>query len=315
LVLEFSNFMRGVGLIPGDVVADARWHRCPTEAHPRKRNGSWKLSYDGRIGWAMNWEFMSDVATWRPEREAFQAPVDQTTIARKRSADRRALIRATSEAREFYRCCDALTGGHPYLADHKLDMTGCRNLRVDVAGWLVVPVMMEQNVISVQRISPEGNKKFWPGASVKGGSYVINRPQATVTVLCEGLATGLAIFAAAPLARVIVAFNAGNLSRVQIPRLGLAVIAADNDHATADRLGRNPGIDAATAAADAFGCGIAVPTGITGSDWSDYRIEKYAERVKSLPARSFKTEGAIRREVDAEIALIIQRNARFVRSH
>ena len=41
--------------------------------------------------------------------------------------------------------------------------------------------------------------------------------------------------------------------------VGLAVVAADNDQGTEVRIGTNPGIDAAQAAADAAGAGVAVP--------------------------------------------------------
>ena len=135
-----------------------------------------------------------------------------------------------------------------------------------------------------------------------------------MTVLCEGLATGLAIFAAVPTARVVVAFNAGNLVRVAeaLPRRGMAVVAADNDLATEARSGINPGVKAAHEAATVLGCGIAVPTCIVGTDWLDYRNEKIEER-KQVVRRGRVSESSIRKAVDAEISAAMLRGAALLR--
>lgn len=306
--MNFAEFMRAFGLLPRDIVPDGRWRRCPTEAHPKKLNGTYKLAPDGRAGWCQNWETSADPEMWRPEGDEPNR-IDFDALERRKAEARRDLIRATTEAREFYAGCKPLIGGHPYLEAHGLDMTGCRGLRIDTRGWLVVPVMIGRSLSSVQRISPEGDKKFWPGASVKGAAYCVNRPGASITVLCEGLATGLAIFACAPLSRVLVAFNAGNLPRVSAPS-GFVVVAADNDHETEERIGRNPGVKAAQEAADAIGCGVAVPMGIAGTDWADWRMEMTAKRIAD---RHRVRLADIRRSVDAEIAAAMSRNARFLR--
>lgn len=305
---EFSAFLCAAGLIPGDVVPDGMWRRCATEAHPRKKNGSYKLATDGLIGWCQNFEAHSEPLTWRSDRKSDIPRIDHAAIARRRAAARRALVEATKSARQFYVDCKPLRGGHPYLTSHKLSMAGCFGLKIDLNGWLVIPMLIGRELASVQRISPEGEKKFWYGASVKGASYAIDRQGASVTVLCEGFATGAAIFAAAPLTRIVVAFNAGNLPNVQIGA-GMAVVAADNDHETEARLGRNPGVVAAQQAADALGCGVAIPTGITGTDWSDFRQEVVAERLANKSRK--QRESDIRRAVDAEIAAAMMRSAKF----
>lgn len=305
---DFASFLRSADLIPGEVVADGKWYRCPTEAHPRKKNGSYKLAQDGMVGWCQNFEIHGEPLTWRPEADAQRGTFDREAFARRKAAERKALIEATHAAQRFYLDCQPLRGGHPYLTSHGLTMAGCFGLKVDREGWLVIPMLVGASIISVQRISPEGEKKFWYGASVKGGSYTINRPGASLSVLCEGFATGAAIFDAAPLTRVVVGFNAGNLPNVSLPR-GLAVVAADNDHETEARIGRNPGVLAAQQAGEALGCGVAIPSGIVGTDWADYRQEIVARR---LAARKIgQREGEIRRAVDAEIAATMMRHAQY----
>lgn len=308
---DFASFLHAIGLLPKDVVPDGRWHRCPTADKPRAKNGSFKLAVDGLIGWAMDFAVHTEPLTWRPDKEYVAPRIDGAAIARKRAAERKALLEATRAAQKFYLECRPLRGGHPYLVDHGLTMTGCFGLKLDREGWLVIPVLLDGALISVQRISPAGEKRFWYGASVKGGSYPIERAGASLTVLCEGFATGAAIFAAAPLTRVVVCFNAGNLGEVPQPRRGMVVVAADNDHATEKRIGRNPGLEAARAAADALGCGVAVPMGIIGTDWSDYMRERLAALLENCGRRR---ESDIRRAVDAEIAAAMMRHARFMRS-
>lgn len=307
-MIEFANFVRDAGLLPREIIADNRWRRCPTEAHPRSRNGSYKLLDSGTLGFAQNWEIHSEPLMWKADRESFTPVLIDTS---KRLADeRQAMIKATRAAREFYAKCPRLTGEHSYLKSHSLSMVGCFGLRVDSDGWLVVPVMLGKSIISLQRISPDGDKKFWFGASVKGGYYLIDRSTAVLTVICEGLATGLAIYSATPTSRVYVGFNAGNMAKLKIQVTGLAVCAGDNDHETQARIGRNPGADAAMAAANVFGCGFVMPTGIVGTDWCDYRMERVA---KLWSERDNAREGELRRGVDGEIAAAMMRNAVFVR--
>ena len=307
---SFEAFLLSLGLIPrGPVVPSGRWVRCPTESHPRKKNGSYKLSEDGMVGFAQDFASMTSPAIWRREGES-TAPHFVAAELRRVNADARARqVRATQAAREYHSECNPLFGGHPYLEAHGLDASGCYGLRVDRDGWLVVPMFRDRNLMSVQRISPEGVKRFWKDAPVSGASYVIDRQHASITVLCEGLATGLAIFNAAPLVRCIVAFNSGNLSRVSVPYAGMLTIAADNDWETEGRIGTNPGVLAAQEAAEAHGGGIAVPVGILGTDWCDYRVQKTAERIETK--RLHQTRGDMRRAVDAEIADAMARAAKF----
>lgn len=308
---SFERFLESLGLHPREIIP-GRWMRCPTENHPRKRNGSFKLAEDGQIGWAMDFAIHTEPVIWRPER--YDAPnVDRRALTRRRIKERRALIMAIHSARAFYESCELLRKSHPYLEAKGLSMEGCFGLKRDPkSGALVVPMLIEGELASVQAIAADGDKRFWPGARTKGAQYRIDRPHAPLTVLCEGLATGLTLFSAVPTARVVVAFNAGNLAPVASTiGHGLHVVAADNDHATARRIGVNPGVKAATEAADVLGCGVAVPE-CSGTDWNDYFGERLvllreAERGK----RRAKSSAQIVQEVNAEIRAAVMRQARW----
>jgi putative DNA primase/helicase len=177
-------------------------------------------------------------------------------------------------ARAFWQRARPLNRLHPYVDRKGLAALGCAGLRQH-DGLLVVPVWHGQWLISVQTITPDGEKRFWPGAPVKAGAYVIERQRAAVTAVVEGLATGLAVFQAVRQARVIVAFDAGNLLPVvdRIRPSGSVVLCADNDWGTQAKRGVNPGIDKARNAAQLIGAGVAWPDGIEGTDFADYLKE------------------------------------------
>jgi putative DNA primase/helicase len=307
----FADAVHAHGLRPrGGITADGRWHRCSTESHPRRRNGSYKLAIDGRIGWFQDFARDAEPVTWRPDVQTKAEPYDPSWIKEAQRKAAAELRQATEEARAFYDACKPLVGGHAYLASHGLDMRGAFGLRVDAKGWLVVPAHRDGKIATVQRISPDGDKRFWPGASVKGAVYVVGA--GTLTVVCEGLATGLACYAALqPSARIVVAFNSGNLSKVSpvVVGDGLAVIASDNDWETQQRLGSNPGVVAAQAAADALKCGVAIPEGIEGTDFCDMRRELLQQRMDKRGAKERVPD--IARAVDADLAMRIRRGAVF----
>lgn len=311
---SFEHFLLSLGLRPREIVP-GRWVRCPTETHPRSRNGSYKLADDGQIGWAMDFAVHSEPVTWRPEQQSRPVQIDRRELARRRAAERRARQQAAQEARDYYAACEPLRGAHPYLEAKGLSMEGCRGLKRDPhSGVLVIPMFRNGGLASVQTIADDGSKRFWAGASTKGASYQINRPGAALSILCEGLATGLSLFAAVPHARVVVAFNAGNMATVA-PEIGLGmcVVAADNDHRTAERLGRNPGVQAATEAAEILGCGVAIPE-CAGADWNDYYSERLAELLAAeATSRRPRSEAQLAREIHAEIRAAVMRQARLRR--
>jgi putative DNA primase/helicase len=310
-MMDFTAFLRDLGLQPGAIVPDGKVRRCRTDDKPRHRNGAYWLAPEGNFGWAQNWAIHQAPVLWRASGDVVVPEFDPAAHRRRNQEARAARQRAIDAARKFYASCSPLLGGHEYLHAKDLDMTGCRGLKVDRDGWLVIPMTRRGEIMSVQRIAPDGTKRFWPGAPTSGASYWIERQRATLTVLAEGLATGLAIFAAVPFARVVVAFNAGNLPRIagEMPRRGLVCVAADNDHATEQRIGENPGIVYATEAADLLGCGVAVPEKISGTDWLDLRIQRTLERVD----RGVR-EGIARREADGEITRAMMRAAKMARA-
>jgi len=270
----FAQALQAHGLLPGRVVADGRLRRCATRDKPRGRNGAYVLHPQG-YGFFMNWALDAGMHHWRGGTADSGTSAAQVLRQQQRKSEFVVRQRAARQAvQAAWRAAAPLRGPHPYLAAKGLDMAGCTALRVD-GGNLLVPMMWGRHIASIQTITPQGQKRFFAGAAMRGCCLVLNRPRAAVALLCEGLATGLALLQSVVQARVLVCFAAGNLPLVA-QRLhaagqlrGNVLVCADNDHATQARTGRNPGLEKAREAADLIGAGLAMPEGIQGTDWAD----------------------------------------------
>lgn len=280
--MSFEQALAASGLRPRVVIADGRWRRCATDDKPRKKNGAYVLHPDGR-GYFKNWATDLDLNKWEEAGAQRATQIDPAVVQRRREEERAYRIKAMAGARARWAESRPMRGLHPYLEAKGLTAAGCSGLRV-WRGLLVVPVYFGRSITSIQTINADGEKRFWPGAPVKAAAYVMTRPQGALTAVCEGLATGLAVYQSVRHASVIVAFDAGNLTPV-IDRLrptGNVVICADNDHATQARIGVNPGIQKAENAAELIGAGVAYPQGINGSDWADALAEWGAESARRI---------------------------------
>jgi len=289
--IGFRDFIASLGITPPNELMPGKWHRCSTISHPRKKNASVKLSEDGNIGFAQDFASMAEPCVWRRQGRSRHTAISQDEIRSRISAKRRELIEATKAARAFYASCKPLAGPHPYLDGKRLGVEGCSGLRVDHRGDLVVPMLIKGSLVSVQRITTDGTKLFWSGATTNGTSYIIDRDDATITLVCEGLATGLTLYGAVPSSRVIVAFNAGNLARavVHCAVSGLCAVCADNDHETAKRIGKNPGVDGALKAAEVIGCNVVTPLCEDGgTDFDDWRQELLKKERQDNMFRKWK---------------------------
>ena len=282
--MTFEQALQASGLIPGAIVADGKWRRCKTTDKPKHRNGAYVLYADGR-GYFRNWATDHAVNSWGADTAQVRTPsaAEMAERERRKKQEREYRLRAIRGAREQWAQARSPRSLHPYLERKGLSAVGTNALRVH-GDALIVPVFWRDRLMSIQSITPDGQKRFWTGAPVKGGAFVLDRPRAAVTAVCEGLATGLAIFQSLRMARVIVAFDAGNLIHAvdQLRPTGSVVICADNDHGTEAKRGTNPGREKAANAAELIGAGVAWPEGIEGTDFCDMLIEGGINAAKSI---------------------------------
>lgn len=160
------------------------------------------------------------------------------------------------------RWCNAAQAqaSHQYLQNKAVAVHGLRQ----AGDALLVPMRDEGGELwNLQTIAPDGTKRFLPGGRISGLFHRIGAPVVDRVAVAEGYATGASVAEATGIP-VAVAFNCGNLEpvgralRKKYPEARL-IYAADNDIETEARIGRNPGIEAATAAAKATGGYLAFP--------------------------------------------------------
>lgn len=244
----------------------------------KKSGWSWHTVFQGDYGAITvlkygSWR-MGDVVTWCSHdtstlsRDEIRQLNDQMERASKAADDAReeSQREAKMEVNSFLRDCKQSDGDHPYLERKKAK--AYKNVMVFGAD-LIIPITIDGEIWSFQRIDKNGDKRFKAGGRIKGGYFVIEGDD--TTVICEGYATGATIHEQTGFT-VVVAFNAGNLIDVahtwKEKANGRIIIAADDD-----RFGdKNIGIEKATSAAKAIGADLVMPTfgpNDKGTDFND----------------------------------------------
>jgi len=223
--MTFEDFAKAYGLMLNHVVF-GKWVAVPTEDHPRKRNGRYKLM--GNVGWVQNWATMTKPEMWRSDvtktptidwqRE--QRVADQERIeAASRAAQRAGWIMHQTESTH-----------HAYLAKKGFPDEMANVWDDDGEKLLVVPMRMENRLVGAQLITEEGKKKFLPGQKTKGASFVLDAKG--VPIFVEGYATALSVRAAMKAMKIRytihVCFSAGNIKAVAGMVQG-GVVVADKD--------------------------------------------------------------------------------------
>jgi len=189
---------------------------------------------------------------------------------------------------------------HPYLIAKGVSSYGLKVWD----GKLLVPVLVNGDISSLQYINANGDKLFHRGGNVLGGYYLIKgdkRGSIERVTICEGFATGASVREATG-QYVAVAFNANNLVKVAIaihaksPKTKITV-AADNDQKTSV----NVGLDAAITAAQAVTGLVALPAGKQGYsvDFNDLHATQGVDVVAAGIANAVDPDMLRNDEVDS----------------
>lgn len=238
----FAEFCLLHGLLAADPVPDGRVHRCPTELHPRSRNGAYR--FFGDWGWLQAWDAHAETIIWQARGgDDSPVPIPKRDLAQLRQAEERRYADAAAKAQEITRRCR--TDVHPYLA-----RKGFPNEAglIDHDGRLVIPMRDcrdYKRINSVQWIDDHGSKLFLPGGRAGCSMHVIG--SGVEKWLCEGYATGLSLRAALRhlhrAASVVVCFSAGNLAHVATQIGGKRFVFADHDKSgTGQRAAESTGL-------------------------------------------------------------------------
>lgn len=332
---QLVDYMAKFGLEPPNLIIhwDGRRHRFPG-AGKRRGTDAWYLAYPDRMGahfgdWSTgvkeHWVLKRDHRVSKAERARWDKE--------KRKRDREqaeARAQALDEVKKIWNAAEVPSPDkrpHTYL--FRKEISDAPGLRISTlvkfpptpddpnphipAGLLLVPMYKAGKLINVQRVWPNGKKRWWPGAEVIGARILIksgDNPNWDIVYITEGYATGWTVHQATG-RPVVVAFTAGNLLSVatalrQKHPESKIIIAADNDRwkkiTTAQGDIPNPGIYYAKKAAKAVGGKVVAPDfeDLAGrpTDFDDLRLRENLDAVrKYLKLKMFKE---VRKVADPE---------------
>lgn len=215
--MSFQQFAEQNGLIISNLVHD-RWTRVPTVDKPQSRNGAY--IFDGNSGAVQNWAIHEKPVSYKGKhdpqfRAKIQVSQDNRVDDNKKAASKAAWImnQATRQT-------------HAYLSSKGFpDATGYV--------WndsLLIPMRIDQKLVGLQMIKPDGKKHFLKGQITKGAEAIIDAKG--VDILCEGFATALSVRRALKATNtrytVHVCFSAGNIKHMA-KKYNNCVIVADHD--------------------------------------------------------------------------------------
>lgn len=260
-------------LDPAHIIADGRFHRCPTADRPGSSNGSYKI-------------FTGDTGALQFCCENFRTGVKVTApwiSSNSPATPHFARQGKASPPPDFLAGCEPCTE-HPYLT--RKGATACEGLYQDRHGNLVVPMFPfgAENAppCGAQRISPTGGKRNARGGT--SGHFRIPGDATHPIYIVEGLATGLSVHEATG-AEVWVSFGKGGLENAARHAQTLhptrrRIVAGDNDADAPE----NPGKASAEAAARATGSMVALPE--VPGDWNDVHSSLGVEAAAAMLAKA-----------------------------
>jgi len=284
LVEGFRQRMSDHGLNPREIISDGNIHRFPTWGD-KKDESSGAYWYNGNVGWFQDWRTMDKPEIVHGElSDADREALNGSFTSANDKVSREALEKG------IRRIWNSATGpdGHPYLL--KKGIAAPPEVR-QFDGCLILPVFgLNGELNGLQKIDPDGRKRFLAGTEKKGSFYSITGTG--VFVICEGFSTGVSLHAATG-ANIVIAFDAGNLANVakeiskKVSPKNI-IIAGDNDLASE----KNIGAELAEKAAKQIGCRFVLPVfqnpdGKQTTDFNDLH------RAEGLGAVKIQFENAL----------------------
>ncbi len=278
-IADFLAFMTANGVEPGEEIASrlasGSLIRFRCEGDGKGRKNGWAILYlDERPAGAFgNYKANTGTLKWksgedRPalsqaERDALQR--EWREAKERREGERRdAELQASYDAADLWKRGKPAEPSHPYAERKRINVAPLRQ----IGPTLLVPMFGADGILwNLQRIAPDGEKRFLRGGRVEDLFCIIGGIDAQTgeVVIAEGYATADAIHRDTGLP-CIASFSAKNMIRVarlwheRRPDLAY-IVFGDDDRATEAKTGRNPGREAAMAAAAEIGARVTFPIG------------------------------------------------------
>jgi phage/plasmid primase-like uncharacterized protein len=288
---EFANALAVAGLqLKALPIMDGQWHRAAVEGDKQSKQSGRYLGYligirpagfiknfkdDTRSGrWKSRATALATSSTNRAAMQRTAAEAEARRIAERTAAQAAVAARAEVE----WTSASPASAAHPYLQRKDVQPYG---LRVGTNGELLVPMRdFDGKLWGLQRIAPNGTKRFAKGSRVAGLHLVLGElAPSCVLLTAEGYASTATLHAGTgrPTAVAFIKSNFAAIARTYAERLpGLRVaFCGDNDHhhPRRDPPLPNVGREAAEAAARDVGDVAILPAfedHQKGTDWNDY---------------------------------------------
>ncbi|MGZ4999380.1 MAG: toprim domain-containing protein, partial [Methylomonas sp.] len=298
----FKTAIQVHGLQPPDMIQPGKMHRFPGYDKKRGDDAGWCKLFDDLRGGVFgdfstgldeHWQAQNERTYTAEERAAFKQRIE--IERQQRQVEELRQHEATAkQAASILSAALAKPSEHPYTINKSVDF-GSRVKRGawPQRGWtdvLLIPVYgADGKIWTLEAINANGEKDYLKGGRKRGGFHPLGKISGANRVLIgEGLATVAAVHAVDG-APAVAAMDAGNLSAVVLAVRKLApdaeiVLLADNDIKPD---GSNPGLKAATEAAQAVGGRVAVPE-LNGQkcDFWDVWQQRDADAVRDALAKS-----------------------------
>lgn len=233
--MRLADAIAAAGMTPPREFIEGRWLRFPGIGKKRSNRSGWCRIISPTLAifgdWSSNfravWKDDAHVDSEEERRILRNAERRERQFAQ---AQRARQLEAAREAQELLGRCHVAT--HPYLVSKGLPAwLGM----VSPEGELIVAgraVEDYRTLLTIQRIAPDGTKRFLSGARARGAIHVLGERQSRRQLLCEGYATGVSLHLAAKELWgshcVVVTFSANNLLAVA-PNFPQALVCADHD--------------------------------------------------------------------------------------
>ncbi|WP_087718633.1 toprim domain-containing protein [Salinicola salarius] len=258
--LADALFSHGIGQL--SIRADGEIHRFDA---PDKRRGNlsgWYVCPTDTIAVYGFWHTGEQhTLTLAGEHDPIAAEQARQAAQRARqvreSHRQREQLQAAKRARRLWASASPADRHHAYLVAKQVAPHGLRQH----GDRLLVPLFAGGQLVNLQRIGPDGGKRFMPRAHLKGCATIIGRLAAASRLyLCEGWATAATLHEATgyPVVAAMTANNlaiVGRMLRQRLPASVAITVAADNDRHTEG----NPGITAAKEVAAAIRADLTWP--------------------------------------------------------
>lgn len=244
-------------------LADGEFHRFHVPGDRLGTRNGWYVFHMGIIAWGSfgSWK-IPGVHYWNSRAPA--NPMEVHLIRQHQIQARllyeeklhRSQEQAAEKANRWWRQACHCTPFHPYLIQKAIKPHNARQRGSE----LLIPLYFQGNLVNLQRIKSNGEKRFLLGGRVKGCYSPLGKAAPREPLyICEGWATGVTIHEETGHA-VACAMDCGNLLaagkhlRQRYPEVVL-IIGGDDDRKSKG----NPGRTAATKAAAALGCKLVFP--------------------------------------------------------